>query len=156
MEEPKLAPIPIQICRQVMSALVELPVEVLENATAFLDGKSVGRLSQTNGALRKTLETSMVWKTQVAAQFGIQDSAFPAQSPCIWRSIFANLMWDATFVAQAASAHDAIQVVESAPVYAMASSSAKSIRREILLMEALRRFPTSSSLVHLYATLLRQ
>ncbi|ETW03353.1 hypothetical protein H310_04844 [Aphanomyces invadans] len=133
----------------------ELPNEVLEITFVYLDSAALGQLTKTCRAIRHILQTSRVWKTQLHARFGVVVEAFPAQPSWSWRAIFANLMWDVSSLGHAfSSPEDVLSVVDKPPLYAM-DAAATSIRVEILLMEGLRRFPTSDSMLTSYAALVR-
>jgi hypothetical protein len=147
-----------------MPPLTELPTELLEHkACQFLDVASISQLSLVNRRLQRDITLcSELWATLVARHFGYvnQPLARPSNSECdekedvVWRAVFVAAWRDALALAPAAlKESDVLQVYNQ-------SSSLQprelQIRQEIVLMQGLRRIPTSSKLIQLYAEVIRR
>lgn len=72
-----------------------------------------------------------------------------------WRDVFLAAWMDSRSLASAMKDNDILRVYHRHPHVLLSQPEAK-IRDEIVLMQGLRRFPSSSSLLSLYAQVIRQ
>lgn len=165
-----------------MSELFALPHNIVEDEICqFLDAPSLARLSCTNRELHGEISRSSHWATHVARNFGIavnkisspsssssklflnynqqttsdQVTSSSTQTHISWRDVFLAAWTDSLALATAMRDNDILQVYHRHPQVLLSQSESK-IRDEIVLMQGLRRFPSSASLLSLYAQVIRQ
>ncbi|DBA00857.1 TPA: hypothetical protein N0F65_008500 [Lagenidium giganteum] len=158
--------------------LMELPPGLLErHVLQFLDPSSMARVACLNRELQHEANSSTHWRTHVARTFGLAlavDSPAPARpnksrawlapprstscfqlSNVCWKDLFAAAWKDQSLVAQAHEELDVIDVFKRHPAVLLSATEAR-LRDEIVLMQGLRKFPSSSPLLSLYAQCLRR
>ncbi|KAF1315705.1 hypothetical protein FI667_g15833, partial [Globisporangium splendens] len=169
-----------------MPLLFSLPPGLLEHEICqFLDAPSLARISCANHELHGEIIKSKHWATHVARNFGIavtkitngdKMASFPSSptpertrlpSPppralqqqqkesISWRDVFLAAWMDSLSLASAVKDNDILQVYHRHPQVLLSAPESK-IRDEIVLMQGLRRFPSSSTLLSLYAQVIRQ
>lgn len=145
--------------------LESLPPALLErHVCAFLDAASLARFELgANRELRDGIRLSALWAAHVAQRFSLTD--LPKFSSSVgrdgdklvgWKRVFVVAQQDARALAAAAQDQDAVRVYgDRRRALALTLRPRElSIRDELVLMQALRRFPTSDVLVSLYARML--
>ncbi|RLN98792.1 hypothetical protein BBJ28_00022458 [Nothophytophthora sp. Chile5] len=162
-----------------MAPLLELPSELLEREVCqYLDASSLTRLSLVNRHLQKDISRrSELWAALVARHFGfVNVSKSPLLPPPIrrpnsvstqedspptdidWKDVFFAARLDALALAAAAlQERDVLELFhrpQNSPKLLRPQEA--QIRKELVLMQGLRRFPTSIDLVRLYAQVIRQ
>uniref|UniRef100_K3WV70 F-box domain-containing protein n=1 Tax=Globisporangium ultimum (strain ATCC 200006 / CBS 805.95 / DAOM BR144) TaxID=431595 RepID=K3WV70_GLOUD len=169
-----------------MPLLFSLPPGLLEHEICqFLDAPSLARISCANHELHGEIIKSKHWGTHVAQNFGIAVTKIisgnkmaslpspPAPKRTLlspppralqhhqqkesisWRDVFLAAWMDSLSLASAVQDNDILQVYHRHPQVLLSAPESK-IRDEIVLVQGLRRFPSSSSLLSLYAQVIRQ
>lgn len=162
------------------------PTIVEDEICQFLDAPSLARLSCTNRELHAEISRSQHWATHVARNFGIavnkissssalapasssklllhpnkhttdqvSSPSTPQQATISWRDVFLAAWMDSLSLATAMRDNDILQVYHRHPQVLLSQPESK-IRDEIVLMQGLRRFPSSASLLSLYAQVIRR
>ncbi|RLN95935.1 hypothetical protein BBJ28_00022538 [Nothophytophthora sp. Chile5] len=162
-----------------MSPLLELPSELLEREVCqYLDASSLTRLSLVNRHLQKEISRrSELWAALVARHFGFVNVSkspllpSPIRRPnsvstqedsppmdIAWKDVFLAARLDAlALAATALQERDVLELFhrhQNSPKLLRPQEA--QIRKELVLMQGLRRFPTSIDLVRLYAQVIRQ
>ncbi|KDO34830.1 hypothetical protein SPRG_00891 [Saprolegnia parasitica CBS 223.65] len=120
----------------------------------FLDAASLGRLGATSRSWRDQVASAPAWRTCLQRQFGVRLDVYGPCDPTLWQPMMASLVADAREIRHSVHAKDVLAIAASkAP---MLPVSGASIRREIVLMQGLRRFPTDADLIAAYARAIRQ
>lgn len=163
-----------------MAGLFALPPGVVElEICQFLDAASLAHLSCANRELHAEIDRSQHWATHVTRSFGIaankvemsemapslvpppsrsadKTSQTPSPSSDIkWRDVFLAACMDSLALSSALQDNDILKVYHRHPQVLLSRPESK-IRDEIVLMHGLRRFPASSSLLGLYAQVIRR
>ncbi|TYZ69412.1 hypothetical protein PybrP1_008271 [[Pythium] brassicae (nom. inval.)] len=166
-----------------MASLFTLPPGVVDlEICQFLDAASLARLSCVNRELHVEIDGSRHWATLVTRSFGITankvemtaeesgSSALlslspppqsrvrkrsPSSSDIKWRDIFLAASMDSFALASTRRDDDVLQVYECHP-RVLLNRPETTIRDEIVLIHGLRRFPSSASLLRLYAQVIRR
>jgi hypothetical protein len=147
--------------------LESLPPALLErHVCVFLDAASLARFELgASRELRAEIRCSGLWAALVARHFGLTDlpkfaSRLPGGDNALvgWKRVFVAAQQDAQALATVVDEEAALRVCEDRRVtLALAlRSRERSIRDELALMQALRRFPTSNALVAAYARMLTE
>lgn len=147
-----------------MPTLLELPSELLElNVCQYLDVSSLLQLALANRQLEHDMtHCSKLWSSLVSRHFGYVDKAPPARRPetesIRWKNVFAAAWRDAMTIST-----PSLQESDVLQIYRKQDEEAKllepleaQIRQELMLMQALRRFPASIDIIHLYADTIRK
>ncbi|KAG7385488.1 hypothetical protein PHYPSEUDO_001438 [Phytophthora pseudosyringae] len=154
-----------------MSPMLELPSELLElNVCQYLDVASVSQLSLVNRSFQQEItHCSELWEILVARHFGYvskppllrRDSSNSdnrqKKAEIGWRAVFVAAWGDSVALAPATLQENAVLEVynqKSSPLLLQPQEA--QIRQEIVLMQGLRRIPTSVKLIQLYAAVIRQ
>ncbi|KAG7398956.1 hypothetical protein PHYBOEH_010061 [Phytophthora boehmeriae] len=157
-----------------MPTLLELPAELLElNVCHFLDVTSLTQLSIVNRSFQHEItQCSKLWGLLIARHFGYVDKSPPGcrfgnslnvqeevkPRAISWKAVFIAAWRDSLELASTAlQENDVVQIYhkqKQCPELLLPLEA--QIREELLLMQGLRKFPTSVDLVHLYAQAIRQ
>lgn len=137
------------------SALLVLPPGLLENHVAqYLDAVSLSNLSGANRELHGQISRCSQWAVLVTRHFGL-NAAAPNDRQTSWKSVFVAAWMDSHPLTSATQESDVLSVFDRPDSNAMLTPAQEQIRQEIVLMQGLRRFPTSDLLVRLYAQVIR-
>lgn len=154
-----------------LDLLAQLPARVVElEICQFLDAASLARLSCASRELHTEINRSQHWATHVSRSFGLAATkvstlgrakrpsahALHLQQPGIsWRDVFLAAWTDSLALASAMRDNDIVTLYHRHPRVLLSQSEAK-IRDELVLIQGLQRFPSSASLLRLYAQAIRQ
>ncbi|KAE9024040.1 hypothetical protein PR003_g11946 [Phytophthora rubi] len=154
------------------SLLLELPSELLERRVCrYLDVASITHLSLVNHRLQHDVSScAELWERLVTRHFGyVNKPSLILRSDCSsilktdkvttidWKAVFVAAcrdLWSLSPVALQES--DVLQVYHEKSFPMLLQQRESQIRQEIVLMQGLRRIPTSSKLIQLYAEVIRQ
>lgn len=133
-----------------------IPSALLEHVCAFLDASTLGQLElASNHEIQSLMNRSSLWATLVARRFGLTDlPKFAAKDGnkltlVRWKRVFGSAQQDAKALKFAVSDADALITCNNLSLELQPREAR--IRRELMLMQALRKFPTSDAIVSLYA-----
>lgn len=138
-----------------LSALLVLPPGLLENQVAqYLDAASLSKLSGSNRELQGQISRCPQWAVLVTRHFGLKAAA-PIDRQTSWKDVFVAAWIDSHPLTSATQESDVLSVFGRRDSSVRLTPAQEQIRQEIVLMQGLRRFPTSDLLVRLYAQVIR-
>lgn len=136
------------------SALLVLPPGLLESHIAqYLDAASLLKLSGSNRELHDHISRCPQWAVLVTHHFGLE--ATPSEPKTSWKDVFVAAWMDSHPLTSATQESDVLSVYDRLGSSLKLTPAQEQIRQEIVLMQGLRRFPTSNTLVRLYAQVIR-
>lgn len=157
--------------------LLDLPPSLFEyNVCQFLDPLCLIRLGSVNHALHDERSLDVHWRSHVCRVFGVQftpdrhhslvplpnsQMQMPSKlvsidntSNICWRDVYQVTFLDAYSLRATETDKDALSIYKTHPQILLSQDEIQ-LRNEIVLMQALRHFPLSKSLITQYAQMIQ-
>ncbi|GAB9473506.1 hypothetical protein Gpo141_00010656 [Globisporangium polare] len=118
-------------------------------------GIAVNKISSSSALASASSSSKLLLHPSKHTRDQVSSLSTAQQATISWRDVFLAAWMDSLSLATAMRDNDILQVYHRHPQVLLSQSESK-IRDEIVLMQGLRRFPSSASLLSLYAQVIRQ
>lgn len=158
-----------------MAQFSDISLEVVDIViSSYLDAYSLCRLGLTTKALHQTLVISQNWARHCELHFGVPCCTLGGKTtPNLiithnkavfqpmntrklnWRDVFCAANNDTIFLRAAHDPIDIFKILNTSPTILLSEAELE-MRQEIILLQGLRKFPMSRTIVRLYAYHIRK